>query len=142
MNFGFVKKTAAQLAAEAQAEAQAAKVGAVAAERDRRLVLDFVFMDVPFQRDPTSVQRITGAAALAGFAIGGGAQPGDLRWHGGESDFAWIASDNTLVAMDAHTTFAFGAACAAVESRIIFAAKALREMDPIPDDVTDDRWWP
>ena len=114
----------------------------VNAERDRRLALDFTFAGQTFQRDAVSVQRISGAATLAGFAIAAGAQPGDLRWHGGSTDFAWIASDNTLVTMDAQTAFAFGQACANVETRLIFAAKALREMEPIPSDYTDDKWWP
>lgn len=114
---------------------------AVKAECDRRLVADFEFNGVMFQRDPTSLQRITGAATLAGFAIAAGVRPGNLRWANPDRDFAWIASDNSLVEMDAQTAFAFGQAAAAVETRIIYAAKALREMDPIPDDYDDDRWW-
>ena len=113
----------------------------VNAERDRRLAADFTFAGIQFQRDAVSVQRISGAATLAGFAIAAGAQPGDLRWHGGDTDFAWIASDNTLVPMDAQTAFAFGQTCANVETRLVFAAKALREMEPIPHDFADDGYW-
>lgn len=119
-----------------------AKVAQVNAERNRRLQADFAFNGVMFQRDTVSLQRITGAATLAGFAAGAGAQPGDLRWANPNRDFVWIASDNTLVEMDAQTAFAFGAAAAQVETDIVFAAAALRAMDPIPDDVTDDAWWP
>lgn len=114
----------------------------VNAERDRRLRADFMFNGVPFQRDPTSLQRITGAATLAGFAIAQGAQPGDLRWANAERDFLWIASDNTLVPMDAQTAFAFGQAAASVETSLIFAAAQLRAMDPIPENFADDQWWP
>ena len=123
-------------------EARADFRRAVKAERDRRLAADFAFMGKLYQRDPASLSRITGAATLAGFAMGAGAQPGDYRWHGGSSDFAWIASDDSLTLMDAQTAFAFGQLAANVETRIIFAAKALREMNPIPADYTDDRYWP
>jgi hypothetical protein len=112
------------------------------AERDRRLNAPFAFAGKLFDRDPTSVARINGASTLAGFALGAGAAPGDLRWHGGEADFVWIAADNSLVPMDAPTTFAFGREAASVESRLIFAAKQLREMDPPPADFAADKWWP
>jgi hypothetical protein len=112
------------------------------AERDRRLSAPFAFAGKTFDRDATSVARINGASTLAGFALGAGAAPGDLRWHGGEADFVWIAADNSLVPMDAPTTFAFGREAASVESRLIFAAKQIREMDPPPADFAADKWWP
>lgn len=109
-------------------------------ERDRRLIADFEFGGKMYQRDQASLQRITGAATLAGFAIANGAQVGDLRWANANTDFAWIASDNSVVTMDAQTCFAFGQAAANVETAIIFAAKTLREMDPIPDPATWEGW--
>jgi len=112
----------------------------VNAERDRRLEMDFTFNGEKFQRDQKSLSRISGAASLAGFAIAQGAQPGDLRWHGGDADFVWIASNNSLMPMDAQTVFAFGQVAANVETRIIFAAKQLREMDHIPDPATWEGW--
>ena len=112
----------------------------VNAERDRRLQADFAFAGKMFQRDTVSLQRITRAATLAGFAMGAGAQAGDLRWANPDQDFVWIAGDNSIMPMDAQTAFAFGQAATAVETRIIFAAKALREMDPIPDPSTWDGW--
>lgn len=115
---------------------------AVNAERDRRLNGDFTFNGVLFQRDPTSLRRITGAATLAGFAIANGAQPGNLRWANPDRDFLWIASDNSLVPLDAQTCFAFGQAAANVETSLIFAAQQLRATNPIPADYTDDKWWP
>lgn len=114
----------------------------VKAERDRRLAADFEFQGKMFQRDGKSLDRITGAATLAGFAIAQGAQPGNLRWAKPDRDFGWIASDDTIVPMDAQTAFAFGQAAAARETSIIFAAKQLREMEPIPTDFADDKWWP
>lgn len=109
-------------------------------ERDRRLAADFEFQGKMYQRDPTSLQRITGAATLAGFAVARGARTGDLEW-AGNGAFGWIASDNTITPMDAQTCFAFGQAAAVVETRLIFAAKQLRSMKPIPADFADDKWW-
>jgi len=115
--------------------------GSVNAERDRRLQADFEFHGKMYQRDAVSLQRIAGKATLAGFAIAAGAQSGNLRWDNPERDFGWIASDNTITPMDAQTCFAFGQAAAAVETRLVFAAKQLRDMDPIPADYTDNKWW-
>ena len=117
-------------------------IAAINAERDRRLAADFEFQGKAYQRDAVSVSRITGAATLAGLAMAQGAQPEDYNWHGGDAPFAWIASDNSLTLMDAQTCFAFGSACAAIETRIVFAAKTLRTMEPIPDDYAKDKHWP
>lgn len=114
----------------------------VMAERNRRMRGTFPFNGHVFDCDEGSLQRITGAAALAGFAIGQGAQPGNLFWHGGSTPFAWISAANVIVTMDAHTTFAFGQAAAANETAHVFAARALKDMDPIPENFTDDQWWP
>lgn len=111
-------------------------------ERARRLQMDFEFNGQMFQRDTLSLSRITGAATLAGFAVVSGAQPGNLRWSDPDNDFEWIAADNSVITMDAQTCFAFGQAAARRETEIVFAAKALREMSPIPENFTDDIWWP
>ena len=124
------------------AEALAALREAINAERDRRLRGTMTFQGHIFGVDQVSLQRITGAATLAGFAIAAGAQPGDLRWHGGTADFGWIAADNALVPMDAQTCFAFGQAAAANEAAHVFAARALKDADPIPANWADDVWWP
>lgn len=113
----------------------------VKAERDRRLAADFTFNGNLFQRDPTSLARITGAATLAGFAVAAGSPAGNLRWANPDRDFEWIASDDTRVPMDAQTAFAFGQAAAQVETTLVFAASTLRSMDPIPTNYTDDSWW-
>jgi len=114
----------------------------VGAERDRRLALDFEFQGKMYQRDERSLSRITGAATLAGFAMGAGAQSGDLRWANAAQDFGWIASDDTVTPMDAQTCFAFGQTAAGVESALVFTAAAIRAMDPIPYDYADDTYWP
>ena len=110
-------------------------------ERDRRLALDFTFGGKSFQRDASAIKRITGAYSMALAAIVGGAVAGDLRWHGGDSDFSWIASDNSLVTMDAQTVIAFGNACAAIEEDLVIKARAIKDLDPIPDDFAADAWW-
>lgn len=114
----------------------------VNAERDRRIADGLSFGGKPFNFDPASKARVAGAATLAGFAMAAGAQAGDLRWHGGDSDFTWIAGDNSLVTMDAQTCFAFGQAAAAWETANIFAARALKDQSPIPADFADDSYWP
>ena len=110
-------------------------------ERDRRLQLDFEFGGKMYQRDTVSLSRIAGRATLAGFAVAAGAVVGDVLWHGEDTPFMWIASDDTLTVMDAHKMFAFGKAAANEETKIVFAAKLLRGMDPIPSDYADDKYW-
>lgn len=111
-------------------------------ERDRRAAMPFSFRGKMFQARIEDQKRINGAGTLAVAAIVAGAKPGDLRWHGGAVDFAWIASDNTLVTMDAHEVLAFGQAAARWESAHVFAARALKDATPIPTDFQDDGYWP
>lgn len=114
----------------------------VNAERNRRMRGTFTFNGVAYNCDEASLQRITGAGTLAGFAIAAGAQTGDLFWHGGESPFAWIAADNSVVTMDAQTCFAFARKAAENETAHIFAAFTIKEYDPIPQDYAADFRWP
>jgi hypothetical protein len=131
-------------------QAEAAEIGdglddtlrSIDNERDKRIATRFSFSGKAYDFDTASKARITGMATLAGFAIGAGIQPGNMRWHGGDSDFAWIASDNGFVPMDAHICFSFGQAAAAHELAHIFAARALKDMEVIPNDYTDDQYWP
>lgn len=110
-------------------------------ERDRRTHAGFQFQGKLYQFDPASKARVTGAATLAKFAVLNGAQLGDLRWINPDVDFSWIAADNTLTTMDAPTASAFGDTAAVHEQRHIFAARALKAMNPIPADYTDDKYW-
>lgn len=114
---------------------------AINAERNRRIRAGFTFSDVVYDFDEASKSRVTGAATLAGFAMGQGAATGDLYWHGGANPFVWVAQNNSLTPMDAQTCFAFGQEAAAHETRHIFWARALKDADPIPIDFTDDRHW-
>lgn len=115
---------------------------AVDAERDLRIDAGTAFGGVLFQSRATDRENISGAAQLGFMAMVAGAQPGDLRWSDPDQDFAWIASDNTLVPMDAPTVVAFGKAAALRKQVLIFTARQLKDMQPIPADFTDDKWWP
>ncbi|NDV48696.1 DUF4376 domain-containing protein [Salipiger sp. PrR003] len=117
-------------------------LAAINAERDRRINGGFTFGGVVYQTRPEDRENMAGAATSALAAITDGAQQGDLRWHGGSSDFAWIAQDNTLVPMDAQTMLAFGQAAMAHKQAHIFAARALKDMPDAPSDITDDALWP
>lgn len=114
----------------------------VDAERDRRINGSMTFNGVVYQTRPQDRENVAGASIMALAAMMNGVEPGDLRWHSGESDFVWISEDNSLNPMDAQTFFAFGRAMAAHKSIHIFAARAIKDMDPIPADYTDDAYWP
>lgn len=119
------------------AERQARLRDRVNAERNRRIRSPFAFGGHRYDYDVDSQKRITGAAALAGFALTLGAkEPGDFLWHGGETPFAWIAADNVLVQMDALTCFGLGQAAAEWESAHIFAARSFKDrIDAAADDI-------
>jgi len=112
------------------------------AERDLRIDAGVEFGGVTFQSRATDRENIAGAAQLGFMAMVAGAQPGDLRWSSPDQDFAWIATDNSLVPMDAQTVVAFGKAAAERKQTLIFAARQLKDMQSIPADFTDDKWWP
>lgn len=113
-------------------------------ERDRRINAGFTFDGVEYQSGPEDRENIQGAYSSALTAIlVDDAQPGDLRWADPDTDFAWIAADNSMVTMDAHQVLAFGIAAKEHKQRHIFAARALKDMDPIPSDfATHEAYWP
>jgi len=111
-------------------------------ERDARISTGFKFFGKSYAMDEISKARIAYMATLAGFAVGAGAAAGNYRWHGGDTDFVWIADDNSLNPMDAPTVFAFGQAAATWEMNCIFAARALKDTSPIPTDYQNPSYWP
>lgn len=111
-------------------------------ERDRRIDAGFEFEGVRYQSRPGDRENIAGKALEAFMAIIDGVQPGDLRWAHTGRDFAWIAADNSLVPMDAQTVVAFGKAASAHKEAHVFAARQIKDMQPVPQDYTDDQWWP
>ncbi|SFJ66676.1 DUF4376 domain-containing protein [Aerobium aerolatum] len=110
-------------------------------ERDRRIADGFMFEGKLYQSRPEDRENIAGAS-LAALAAMSTASPGDYRWHGGDSDFVWIAADNSLTPMDAQTMFAFGQAAMAHKQAHIFAARALKDAEPILEDYEGDSHWP
>lgn len=121
-------------------------LGSIAAEinlhRDELINSGFVIDGVLYQSRPEDRENMAGASTLALAAMTNGAVAGDYRWHGGDSDFSWIAADNSTHKMDAQTMFAFGAAALAHKQAHIFAARDLKDADPIPDDWQDPAYWP
>jgi hypothetical protein len=116
----------------------------VDAERDRRIDGTFMFGGVVYQSRPQDRENIAGASQMAHIALTlGGKLPGDLYWHDGTDPFVWIAADNSLNPMDAPTVIAFGQAAAAHKHAHIFAARQLKDADPIPADfATNPTYWP
>ncbi|EYR81368.1 DUF4376 domain-containing protein [Shinella sp. DD12] len=114
----------------------------VDAERDRRISAGFSFAGVIYQSRPGDRENIMGAGTAALGAMMQGALPGNLRWHGGDTDFAWIAADNSLNPMDAQTVYAFGLAAMAHKTAHIFAARAIKDANPVPADFADNIYWP
>lgn len=106
----------------------------VNAERDRRL-LRFTFegRGYDFCDGKGSDQNIAGAATLALAAV--------LTGVGWDENFTWIAADNTTVPMSAQTCLNFGKTAADWKARHIRAARALKDMSPIPADFADDSRW-
>lgn len=99
----------------------------VDAERDQRIDAGFEFEGLRYQSRPGDRENIAGAALIAladpAYATG------------------WIAADNSVVEMDAPTLLRFGRAAADHKQALIFAARELKDMQPIPTDYTDDKWW-
>lgn len=112
-------------------------------ERDRRVAAGFTFNGIVYQSRRQDRENIAGAAtaALAAMMINN-AQPGDFRWHGGSKDFEWIAADNSTHPLDAQSTFELGQTAMAHKEAHIFAARRLKDMEPIPADYTADQYWP
>lgn len=117
-------------------------VRAIDVERNRRIADGFIFGGKLYQSRNEDRENIAGASLAALAAMGNGALPDDYRWHGGDSDFVWIAEDNSLTLMDAQTMFAFGQTAMAHKQAHIFAARALKDADPIPADFMSENYWP
>lgn len=111
-------------------------------ERDRRIEAGFEFNGKMYDFDVKSKQRVTGAGALAKFAMIAGAEEGDYQWMGGNNNFSWISQDNSFVLMDANNCSAMADASALHEQSHVFAARLLKNVQPVPHDYKDDVYWP
>lgn len=115
-------------------DAQAPIRDDVNAERDRRLRrFTFEGREFDFCDGRGSDQNIAGAATLALAAV--------LTGVGWDENFTWISADNATVPMSAQTCLNFGKAAADWKARHIRAARALKDMSPIPADFADDSRW-
>lgn len=118
---------------------------AVMTKRDAVIGGGFTFNSVVYQTGDTDRENISGAAQLAFMAIVAGAQAGNLRWADPNTDFGWIATDNSVVPMDAQTVVSFGKACAGFKQACIFHARDLKDQidaaaDPASIDI--NAGWP
>ncbi|HJE67913.1 hypothetical protein, partial [Pseudomonas oryzihabitans] len=113
-------------------------------ERDRRIASGFTFDGQAYQTESASDrENILGAlgTSLAAITVDE-AHPGDLRWFDPDFDFFWIAADDTRVPMDAHTCLAFARAAVSRKSLLVIAGNSIKQMNPIPQDYMDDKYWP
>lgn len=109
-------------------------VDQINAERDRRLRrFTFDGREYDFCDGRGSDQNITGAYALALTAV--------MTGVGWDEQFTWVSADNSTVKMDAQTCLNFGKAASDWKARHIRAARALKDMSPIPADFADDSRW-
>jgi hypothetical protein len=81
-------------------------------------------------------------ASMAAIAIVKGVPEGFYRWHGGEQDFEWFCADNSAIKLDAQKMFYVGTMAMAHESEHIKSARRLKEEPNIPENYTDDMYWP
>lgn len=114
----------------------------VDAERDRRTAETFTFNGKLFQLDEKSIGRITAMGADARFAMAAGAQAGDYLWADPTAPFGFIATDNSIMLMDAQTMADFANAAKLWVSRHTFAGLTLKSQTPIPVDFADNKHWP
>ncbi|PZU85219.1 MAG: hypothetical protein DI528_12855 [Shinella sp.] len=116
-------------------------------ERDARINGGFIFEGVRYQSRSGDRENIAGAKSLATDALALGAPEGDYTWQHlldptAPETFQWIAEDNSEHPMDAQTMVRFGYAALAHKQRLIFAARAIKNMTPIPEDfATNNAYW-
>lgn len=101
------------------------------ANKQRDLALDagLTFEGKIYQTRSKDRENIAGGGQAATLAITlEGVQPGNLRWHKGTDDFAWIAEDNSTVPMDAQTMVRFAQSAGSRQSRIIRSTRHVKDM--------------
>lgn len=111
-------------------------------ERDRRIVKGFVWNGYTFQSDKESYDNIMGAGASATASILMGADPNDIYWADTEMSFTWLSNENVFVEMAPKDVIEFGQVAMNHKSKHFFAGRTLKNMEVIPEDFADDKWWP
>jgi hypothetical protein len=122
----------------------------IAAKRDAVIDGGLTFANTVFQTRPDDRENISGAAQLAFMSLiqmqASNTNPvGNFRWHGGASDFGWIALDNSVVTMDAPTVISFAKTIAEFKSTCIFYARYLKDQVDLtvpPETVNINVGWP
>ena len=110
-------------------------------ERNRRVAV-LTFSGKAYDFDASSQQNISAMGTFAKLFIAGGGDPAKADWVQDGTPFVWIAKDNSLNPMTAGTMSQFADAALAHKSGLIFAARALKDTNPIPQDYADDKHWP
>lgn len=113
----------------------------VNAERDRRVQTTFSWNGKAYQLDERSLTRITAMGADARFAKAAGANNSNKKWHGGIEDFGFIATDNSVTSMGVDDVISFSNAAKLWVNNHTMKARALKDMNPIPQNFTDDSYW-
>lgn len=114
----------------------------VDAERDRRIDAGLTWQGKLWQSDADSRENINGSYSSALAYLLSGGQPDEVYWSDPNTPLTWLAEDNSLVTMTPAMMIDFGNAALAHKKAHIFAARTIKDMDPIPTDFTDDKWWP
>lgn len=119
------------------------------AKRDQCIDEGFMFEGVRYQTRPTDRENISGAALLATqVKMAGGGADGDYRWQDADSDFEWIATDNSVVKMDASKAMRFGQSAAAYKQNLIMLSRQIKNQiaaaETVEDiqQITDSAPWP
>lgn len=115
---------------------------AINVERNRRMNGVITFQDHTYEADQFSYDLIRDAHVVASNAIVEGAQPGDFRWSEPDSDFAWRDIAEVWVPMDAMTCVDFAERVISYRGSCVRHGMALKTMNPLPEDYTDDKYWP
>lgn len=110
-------------------------------ERDRRISGGFKWNGHNFQSDSKSYDNIMGASSSAIAAIVTGKNPDDVYWADPEIPFTWLTLDNSFVEMSPKNVIEFNKAAIDHKSKHFIAARTLKNMEIIPEDFTDDKWW-
>lgn len=111
-------------------------------ERDKRINAGFRHGGHVYQSDPDSRENIAGAFNLALAFVSGGGDPDKSDWMTPGTDFGWRTRDNVEVPMTPAQMMDLGKAAVAHKAAHIYAARPLREADPIRADFADDPHWP
>ncbi|KQS74520.1 DUF4376 domain-containing protein [Rhizobium sp. Leaf383] len=143
INAYFVDVAVPEIVHRPEGEPVALSSNDVDRERDRRIAAGFTFHGNLYQAREQDIRNINGAATGAALALMQGAQPGDLRWQGGEADFGWIAADNAIVPMDVVTMVNFGRAAMAHVERLTMTGRSLKDRLAAGEalDIADDALW-